>query len=112
MKSILETITYTYNKNKFINFIKGLLTLEFIQKHLFGYLSEVFEVFIVYILFVYITNNEKYNAIKSIRIAFIVAFITYISEIFNPKIKSLLKTGIVTSIGSNILKSHFNWSTY
>lgn len=75
-----------------------------IKGHLFHYIEECFEALVSIILYTLLTNN-KFEVKRVIKISLIIGFITFLLEIYKPNFKDNIKSGMVTSLGSTIIKS-------
>lgn len=99
--SFIEQETSTiYNQTKSGNY-------DLIKAHILHYIEECFEALMAIILYTLLTNN-KFNSRRIIKTSLIIGLITFLLEIYKPKFKDNMKSGMVTSLGSSMIKSTVN----
>ena len=81
------------------------ITSDDVKNILIGYFSEVLEVLVIYGIYTYLANNIKFDIVRTLKIAFVIGLITFISESYNPMFKKNMKAGILSSIGTGMIKS-------
>lgn len=81
---------------------------EKIKEHFIHYLEECFESFISLFVYSLLTNNNNFELIRSLKISLIIGLVTFCLELYKPKIKQNIISGIFSGIGNNILKSTSN----
>lgn len=86
-----------YNQTKLGNY-------DIIKGHLFHYIEECFEALMAIILYTLLTNN-KIDIQRIIKTSLIIGFLTFLLEIYKPNFKDNMKSGMVASLGSSIIKS-------
>jgi hypothetical protein len=82
---------------------KSIYHIDNIKFHFFHYLEECFEAFIAFVIYSLLTNNSKFELKKAIKVSLLVGLITFLLETYNPEIKKNIKTGMMGSIGSNLM---------
>lgn len=90
-----SSIIYTQSK-------EGNYTV--IKNHIFHYIEEVFEAFVAIVLYTLLTNN-KFDYKRIAKVSFIIGLITFLLEIYKPNFKDNIKSGMVSSLGSSIIKT-------
>lgn len=81
------------------------LTNETFKQHLLHYLNEVFEIFVSMLILVSITPKKEFDIVNITKMSLSIGLITFLIEIYNPNLKSSLKSGIVGSVGNGLVKS-------
>lgn len=77
---------------------------DILKGHFFHYLEEVFEAFVAVIIYTLLSNNSKFEIKRAIKVSLIVGLITFLLEIYKPEFKDTVKSGMVSSAGSNLVK--------
>lgn len=86
----IKNISITYD-----DIIEALLVL----------ISEVIEAFIIYGLYTYLANNVEFNWSRTVKMSFVIGLITWIAQKYNPFFKQTIKSGILNSVGTGMLKN-------
>lgn len=76
-----------------------------IQGHFMHYMEECFEAFVAFVFYTLLTNNAKFDFYRAIRVSLIVGLLTFLLEIYKPDFKANVKSGMVASIGSGMIRS-------
>lgn len=80
------------------------LTCEAFKQHLLHYINEVFEIFVAMVILVSMTPKKDIDLLNISKMAMIIGLITFLIEIYNPHLKSNLKSGIIGSVGNSVIK--------
>ena len=74
------------------------------------YLNEVLEAFIAYTIYKILTGTELSIEvlIKNVKVALILGALTFVLENYNPSYKATVKTGMIATLGSQIVKNNIN----
>lgn len=74
------------------------------------YLNEFLEAFIAYTGYGLLTNSEMslQVLVKNIKVALILGALTFVLENYNPSYKATVKTGMIATLGSQIVKNNIN----
>lgn len=86
--------------------IDGKISYDNLWHYIKLYVEEVFETSFIFIL-LYIFSGTKLGKGKIIGYVFIISFITFIAELYQPVIKKNIKGGISTTVGSMFIKNIF-----
>lgn len=73
--------------------------------HFMHYLEECFEAFVAFVFYTLLTNNAKFDFYRAIRVSLIVGLLTFSLEIYKPDFKANVKSGMVASIGSGMIRA-------
>lgn len=75
-----------------------------LRLYFFLFLQENCEILLVYIVYSILTNNSKFNMINSLKISAFIAGLMTLLDYYNPKLKSSIKSGVFSTIGSSLIK--------
>lgn len=75
-----------------------------LRLYFFLFLQEFCEIFLVYIVYSVLTNNSKFNISNALKISAFIAGLTTLLDYYNPKLKSNIKSGVFSTIGSGLIK--------
>lgn len=95
------------NKNLIMlnNVKNNVLNKTNIEKNVYTYIQEVFEVFVIYFLYALLTSKEPFEPKRAIKIALIVGFITFLAELYEEEFKKTIKAGLLSAIGVGMIKN-------
>lgn len=75
------------------------------KQNLLHYLNEVFEVFVSILILVCINPKKEFDIIYITSLSFAIGLITFLIEKYNPNLKTNLKSGMIGSIGTGLIKA-------
>ena len=77
---------------------------EGVKYYFLRYINEVLESLIAYSIYSIINEGSRINVNKIIGMSMIIGLITLVLEEYNPIYKNTIKSGILMTIGSTLLK--------
>jgi hypothetical protein len=80
------------------------LTCEAFKQHLLHYINEVFEIFVAMLILASLTPKKDIDLLTISKLSLVMGLITFLIEIYNPHLKSNLKSGIIGSVGNSVIK--------